>query len=149
MIPCWNSKVQYFSSFHCQFIQGHWRGLIIRNGSVWPTLFLLNVFTALKGTHLYVFICGYSLETKEYPVDGISGQFFILFYFFLPFFAFLLLLVTECMMWKLYMTYVNSLQHLEIFTEIQAMPLKLQIAWNSTLQFQGHHSYFRKYFQNL
>ena len=24
--------------------------------SEWPTLFLLNVFTALKGTHLYIFI---------------------------------------------------------------------------------------------
>ena len=23
---------------------------------VWPTLFLLNVLTALKGTHLYIFI---------------------------------------------------------------------------------------------
>ena len=31
-------------------------GLIIRNRSVLPTLFLLNVFTALKGTHLYIFI---------------------------------------------------------------------------------------------
>ena len=30
--------------------------LIIRNRSVWPTFFLLNVFTALKGTHLYIFI---------------------------------------------------------------------------------------------
>ena len=39
-----------------QFIQGHRRGLIIRNGSVWPTLFLLNVSTALKGTHNYIFI---------------------------------------------------------------------------------------------
>ena len=38
------------------FIQGHLRGLIIRNGSVWPTLFLLNVSTALKGTHNYIFI---------------------------------------------------------------------------------------------
>ena len=47
----------YFSGFHCQFIQGHRRGLIIQNRSVWPTLFLLNVFTALKGTHLYIFIC--------------------------------------------------------------------------------------------
>ena len=32
------------------------RGLIIRNRSVWPTLFLLNVFTAFKGTHLYIYI---------------------------------------------------------------------------------------------
>ena len=32
-------------------------GVRIRNGklgSVWPTLFLLNVFTALKGTHFYI-----------------------------------------------------------------------------------------------
>ena len=29
-------------------------GLIIRNRSVWSTLFLLNVFTALKGTHFYI-----------------------------------------------------------------------------------------------
>ena len=29
--------------------------MIIRNRSVWPTLFLLNVFT-LKGTHFYIFI---------------------------------------------------------------------------------------------
>ena len=27
----------------------------IRNRSVWPTLFFLNVFTALKGTHLFIF----------------------------------------------------------------------------------------------
>ena len=30
------------------------RGLIIQNRSVWPILFLLNVFTALKGTHFYL-----------------------------------------------------------------------------------------------
>ena len=28
----------------------------ILNRSVWPFLFLLNVFTAIKGTHLYIFI---------------------------------------------------------------------------------------------
>ena len=44
----------WLSGFHCQFIHGHWRGLVIRNRSVWPTLFLLNVFTALKGTHFYI-----------------------------------------------------------------------------------------------
>ena len=26
------------------------------NGSVWLNLFVLNIFTALKGTHFYVFI---------------------------------------------------------------------------------------------
>ena len=29
-------------------------GLVIRNRSVWPTLFVLNVFTAFKGTHFYI-----------------------------------------------------------------------------------------------
>ena len=43
----------WISGFHCQFML-HWRWLIIRNRSVWPTLFLLNVFTALKGTHFYI-----------------------------------------------------------------------------------------------
>ena len=28
--------------------------LIIRKRSVWPTLLLMNVFTALKGTHFYI-----------------------------------------------------------------------------------------------
>ena len=42
--------------FHCQFIQGYRRGLINRNRSVWPRLFLLNVFTALKGIHFYVLL---------------------------------------------------------------------------------------------
>ena len=40
-----------FSCFLCQLIHGHWGGLISRNGYVWPTLFLLDVFTALKGTY--------------------------------------------------------------------------------------------------
>ena len=37
----------------------------IRNRSVWPILLLLNVFTALKGTHLYIFIC-YELYNDIY-----------------------------------------------------------------------------------
>ena len=47
-------EITVLCGFHCQFIQGHWRGMIIRNRSVWPTLFLLNVFTALKRTHFYI-----------------------------------------------------------------------------------------------
>ena len=31
-------------------------GLVVRNRSVWPTLSLLNVFTALKGTHFHIYI---------------------------------------------------------------------------------------------
>ena len=38
------------SDLHCQFEQGHWGELTttIRNRSVWPTLFHLNVSTAFK-----------------------------------------------------------------------------------------------------
>ena len=56
----------YYYGFHCQFIQGHWRGLIIRNESVWPTLFLLNVSAALKGTHNYILLN----EFKELSVTA-------------------------------------------------------------------------------
>ena len=42
--------------FHCQFIQGHCRGLIIKNRYVWPKLFRLNVFTAFKRTHYYILL---------------------------------------------------------------------------------------------
>ena len=45
-----------FSCFLCQLIHGHWRGLISQNRSVWPTLFLLVVFTAFKGTYNYVLL---------------------------------------------------------------------------------------------
>ena len=55
----------------------------------------------------------------------------------LNFFALLLLYVTWCMMWRLYMAYVSCKQHLEIFSEV------------SNLQFHGHHLYFRKDFQML
>ena len=33
-----------------------YRWLYIKPDFVWPTLFLLNVSTALKGTHNYIFI---------------------------------------------------------------------------------------------
>ena len=45
-----------FSCFLSQLIHGYWRGLISRNGHVWPTLFLLDVFTALKGTYSYILL---------------------------------------------------------------------------------------------
>ena len=55
----------------------------------------------------------------------------------LIFFALLLLYVTWCTMWRLYMAYVCCKQHLEISSE------------ESNLQFHGHHLYFRKDFQML
>ena len=42
---------------------------------VWPTLFLLNVFTALKGTHFYIFICLLStFFTEYYLLSGTSYE---------------------------------------------------------------------------
>ena len=56
-LSCWNSKLQYaHSGLHYQFVQGHWWELFIRNCTVWPTLFLLNIFTALKGTNFYILL---------------------------------------------------------------------------------------------
>ena len=41
------------------------RGLIIRNRSVWSTIFLLNVFAALKGTHFCIFIYLASVSVQD------------------------------------------------------------------------------------
>ena len=38
--------------------EGDW----LFGAAVWPTLFLLNVSTAIKGTHNYFFICQLSFE---------------------------------------------------------------------------------------
>ena len=56
-----------FSCFLSQLIHGHWRGLISRNGSVWSTIFLLDVFTALKETYNYIL-----LGILSYILLGIS-----------------------------------------------------------------------------
>ena len=37
-----------FSGFHCLFVIGHLSEIVIRNSTVWPTLFLLNAFTTLE-----------------------------------------------------------------------------------------------------
>ena len=45
-----------FSGFHCQFVQGHWREFSIRNCNSLTHTLLLNVFSALKGTHFYILL---------------------------------------------------------------------------------------------
>ena len=45
----------YFSGFLCQSIRVTEEDRLSET-AVWPTLFLLNVSTALKGTHNYIFI---------------------------------------------------------------------------------------------
>ena len=35
--------------------------------TLWHTLFLLDVFTALKGTHVYIFICFKMLDPPAVP----------------------------------------------------------------------------------
>ena len=57
-----------FSCFLCKLIHGHWRGLISRNRSVWPTLFLLDVFTALKA--LFFLILGLRIFFQNIKVGG-------------------------------------------------------------------------------
>ena len=46
--------------------------MIIRNRSVWPTLFLLNVFTALKGTHFYILIPYRNLRIDRFSHRSVS-----------------------------------------------------------------------------
>ena len=62
---CWNSKLQYIFLAFCQFIQGHWKDWLSET-AVWPTLFLLNVSTALKGTHNHIFIYQHKEHTEPY-----------------------------------------------------------------------------------
>ena len=54
-LPIWNSP--YCSMFPLAFVagslQGHWWGFISRNYVVWPIFFRMNVFIALKGTHIW------------------------------------------------------------------------------------------------
>ena len=67
---------------------GNWRECTIRNCTVWPYLFLLNVFTALKGTHFYilfvltaagVMLCG---SPKKKPRTSSIVQFIFFFWSF-------------------------------------------------------------------
>ena len=46
-------------------LQSHWWGFISRNYLVWPISFLMNVFTALKGTYFFIFICETWLILKQ------------------------------------------------------------------------------------
>ena len=54
-------RVSYYSrscsmfplAFVAGWLQGHWWGFISRNYVVWPTFLLMNVFTALKGSHFW------------------------------------------------------------------------------------------------
>ena len=52
-LPIWNSQncSMFPLAFVAGWLQGHWWGFISRNYVVWPTFLLMNVFTALKGSH--------------------------------------------------------------------------------------------------
>ena len=45
-------KFEITVCFSCQSIHGQWRGLISRNGSVWPILFLFDVL----GNYNYILL---------------------------------------------------------------------------------------------
>ena len=90
---------------------------------------------------------GYSRTSSSFSrgatYDDFSGQYFRIFEIIICCFV-----VAICNL----MHDVETIFHLpcvlEIFSEIRLMPVKLQIA-SLNLQFQGHHSYFRKDFQML
>ena len=54
-LPIWNSQncSMFPLAFVAGWLQGHWWGFISRNYVVWPTFLLMNVFTALKGSHFW------------------------------------------------------------------------------------------------
>ena len=54
-LPIWNSQNCSMSplAFVVVPLQDHWWGFISRNYAVLPIFFLMNVFTALKGTHFW------------------------------------------------------------------------------------------------
>ena len=64
-LPCWKSKLQYFSGFHCQFIQGHWGGLISEKDlSGPPSLFWM--FSLLLKELVFIFLYVISLTKSTY-----------------------------------------------------------------------------------
>ena len=54
-LPIWNSQncSMFPLAFVAGWLQGHWWGFISRNYVVWLIFFLMNVFIALKGSHLW------------------------------------------------------------------------------------------------
>ena len=54
-LPIWNSQncSMFPLAFVAGWLQGHLWGFISRNYVVWPTFLLMNVFTALKGSHFW------------------------------------------------------------------------------------------------
>ena len=65
-------------AFVAGWLQGHWWGFISRNYVVWPTFLLMNVFTALKGSHFrFLFKCMWNLSgflCKNPECPGAQGQ---------------------------------------------------------------------------
>ena len=53
-------------AFVAGWLQGHRWGFISRNYVVWPTFLLMNVFTALKGSHF----CFWSVDIKTLSPGG-------------------------------------------------------------------------------
>ena len=65
-LPIWNSQncSMFPLAFVAGWLQGHWWGFISRNYVVWPTFFLMNVFIALKGSHLWFYILSRSRKKQ-------------------------------------------------------------------------------------
>ena len=64
VVPCGSPKKRPRTPSIVQFIFYFWSFEIIRNRFVWLTLFLLNVFTALKGDHFYISLSALIFRTR-------------------------------------------------------------------------------------
>ena len=55
-LPIWNlqNRIMFPLAFVVGWLQGHWWGFISRNYVVWSTVYLMNVFIALKGSHFWL-----------------------------------------------------------------------------------------------
>ena len=62
-------------AFVAGWLQGHWWGFISRNYVVWPTIFLMNVFIALKGSHFWFYIL------CQHWQERLTDDYHVLFYF--------------------------------------------------------------------
>ena len=65
-------------AFVAGWLQSHWWGFISRNYVVWPTFFLMNVFIALKGSHLWFLLWGsyHNISQEQSRKEPVSVEFF-------------------------------------------------------------------------
>ena len=78
-LPIWNSQncSMFPMAFVAGWLQGHWWGFISRNYVVWPKFLLMNVFTALKGSHFrFLFLVKRIIWPENCPLYKCSQYFY-------------------------------------------------------------------------